>query len=183
VTRRRRPPVTVAVLVLVLAAALTSCADPTEVARPDCDDAGRLAVIAQSVPEAAYVPCVATLPAGWSFAGLDVTDAGTTIHLESDRSDRGVRIQLRDGCDTDAATPIAPRDQGVRTHHLVESVDPRFSGRFLDAFPGGCVVSSYDFERGRHVPLVAELQEAVGLRSRLELRQELRSRFGITLDP
>ncbi|HSJ44833.1 MAG TPA: hypothetical protein VK923_09150 [Euzebyales bacterium] len=36
-----------------------------------------------SVPDAAYVPCIADLPAGWSFTRLDVSDEGTTIDLES----------------------------------------------------------------------------------------------------
>ena len=178
-----RPGRGVLALGVLAGSVLPSCAPGAELAMPRCDDAGqRLAVIAQSVPESSYVPCVEGLPAGWTFEGLDVDDQGTTIHLESDRSDRPVRIELRDDCDASEATPIAPRDEGVRSHHLVRTIDPRFAGAFLDVFPGGCVVTTYDFPRGRHVPLVAELQEALGLRTRIELRQELRDRFGITLD-
>ena len=178
-TRRTRPW-GAAVVVLLLTG---SCADVEARVLPGCEDVERLAIIAQSVPDASYVPCLATLPAGWTFEGLAVSDTGTEIHLESDRSDRGVRIELRDRCDASAATPIAPRDEGVRTYQAVDSIDPRVAGRVLDVFPGGCVVTTYDFERGRHVPLVAELGQVVGLRSRIELRQEVQQRLGVTLDP
>jgi hypothetical protein len=40
----------------------------------------------------------------------------------------------------------------------------------------------HDFERGAHVPLFAELQQAAGLRSRLEVRQDVEDRFDIRLD-
>lgn len=175
-TRRR--------LATLVAAALltTSCGDVSEQVLPSCDDPSRLAILAQSVPEAAYVPCVATLPPGWSFAGLHVTDDGARIDLESDRSERPVRIRLRDRCGVAGATPIAPRDEGVRTLHAVTSITPRVAGRLLDVFPGGCIVTEYDFDRGAHVPLFAELQQAVGLRSRLEVRQEVEDRFDIRLD-
>lgn len=149
---------------------------------PRCEAGTRTAIVAQSVPGAAYVPCIAELPAGWSFEGLDAHDGGATITLESDRSDRDVHVELLASCDVSEATPIAPRDEGVRTYNLVESIDPRYAGRLVDVFPGGCVVSSYDFERGPHVALVTEMQQAVQLFSRRELRLGLEEDLGLTLD-
>jgi len=179
VTRSARAPWAAALLLLLAG----SCADVEERLLPDCTDVARLAIVAQSVPDAAYVPCVAGLPAGWTFEGIEVSDAGAELRLESDRNDRGVRVELRDRCDATDATPIAPRDEGVRTYQVIAAISPRVVGRVLDVFPGGCVITSYDFVRGRHVALVAELGQVVGLRTRLELSQELRSRLGITLDP
>jgi hypothetical protein len=166
---------------VVTVAALTGCAD--DVTMPGCDADSRLAIIAQSVPEAAYVPCISELPAGWSYDGVDVDDEGTTISLESDRADRPVNITLTGSCDVGNATPIAPSDEGTRTYQLIESIDPRYAGSFIDVFPGGCIVSSYDFERGAHVALITELQRAVDVYSRRQLRQELRADLGVSLDP
>lgn len=160
---------------------LGSCAASEEVA-PRCDATRRLAILAQSVPGASYVPCLDVLPAGWTFEGLDVGDDGATIHLESDRAEEPVAIELRRRCDATGATPIPPRDAGVRTYHAVRSLDPRVTGTFTDVFPGGCVQSTYDFDRGAHISLVAELQQVLRLRSRIELRQELRDQVGISLD-
>jgi len=173
-----------AVLVVLLGiTTVGGCTSAPGQAMPGCEPGPRLGILAQSVPDAAYVPCIAELPTGWTFEGLDVDDTGATISLVSDRADRGVEIDLVASCDVALATPIAPSDEGVRTYHLVESIDPRFAGRLLDVFPGGCVVSSYDFERGPHVALVTELQEAVSLFSRRELRQDLEADLGISLDP
>lgn len=150
---------------------------------PSCEASPRLGILAQSMPSAAYVPCVGALPTGWTFEGLDVDDDGATLSLESDRSDRGVEVRLQESCDVGDAVPISPSDEGVRTYHLVTSIDPRVAGRLIDVFPGGCVVADYDFERGPHVALVTELQAATGLFTRLELRQALEADLGITLDP
>jgi hypothetical protein len=166
----------------MLAVALTGCAGGGET-MPDCEADSRLAIIAQSAPEAAYVPCISELPTGWSYTGLDVDQDGSTISLESDRADRPVEIRLAATCDIGDATPIAPSDEGTRTYQLIESIDPRYAGSFIDVFPGGCIVSSYDFERGAHIALVTELQRTVDLYSRRLLAQELRADLGITLDP
>jgi hypothetical protein len=161
---------------------LTGCAGGTDT-MPGCDADTRLATIAQSVPGAAYVPCISELPTGWMFTGADIDQDGTTISLESDRADRPVKISLSASCTIGSATPIAPSDEGTRTYQLIESIEPRYTGSFIDVFPGGCIVSSYDFERGAHIALVTELQRAVDLFSRRQLGQELRADFGITLDP
>ena len=171
-----------AALAAVAALALTGCAAGAET-MPDCEADSRLATIAQSVPGAAYVPCIGELPTGWSFTGLEVDQDGTTISLESDRADRAVEITLSAACDVGDATPIAPSDEGTRTYQLIESIDPRYAGSFIDVFPGGCVVSSYDFERGAHIALVTELERTVDLYSRRLLGQELHAELGITLDP
>lgn len=172
-------------LVLGLAgpALLGACGTGAEELMPRCEPDTRLAILAQSVPDAAYVPCVSDLPPGWTFEGLHVDDDGAILSLESDRADRGVEVELAPSCDVREATPITPSDEGVRTYHLVESIDPRFAGQFLDVFPGGCVTSTYDFERGPHVALITEMQAAVGLFTRLELRQVVNAELGVRLDP
>ncbi len=171
------------VALVVSGVGLAGCASLPERAMPRCEADPRLAILAQSVPDAAYVPCIEALPAGWSFEGLDVTDGGARLTLTSDRADRDVRVELVPACDVAEATPIAPRDEGVRTYNLVESVDPRYAGRLFDVFPGGCVISTYDFVRGPHVALVTEMQQAIGLFSRRELRQGIDADLGVRLDP
>lgn len=163
--------------------ALGSCGLSTGGAVPRCEAGTRLAILAQSVPDAAYVPCIADLPAGWTFEGLAVDDGGATLTLESDRADRDVEVELAPSCDVTEAVPISPSDEGVRTYHVVSAIAPRYAGRLLDVFPGGCVVTRYDFERGPHVALITELQQAVDLFSRLDLRQTLDADLGVRLDP
>ncbi|HEU5084689.1 MAG TPA: hypothetical protein VFU14_15210 [Acidimicrobiales bacterium] len=183
-TLLRRPrPVRLGLALALSAGLLGSCGVSSDESVPWCEPDGRLAIMAQSVPTAAYVPCVAELPTGWSFDELAVDDDGARFTLESDRADRAVQVQLTSRCDVGEATPISPSDEGVRTYHFVTSIQPRYAGRLLDVFPGGCVVTRYDFERGPHVALVTELQAAIGLFTRLELRHALEADLGVRLDP
>jgi hypothetical protein len=167
---------------LALAALLAPGCAGADAAAPRCEPDQRLGIVAQSVPDAAYVPCVAELPPGWSFESIDVGDEGARLSLRSDRSDRDVTVELVDDCDVGSATPVAPRDEGVRTYQQVGSVSSRYAGRFYDVFAGGCVIHEFDFARGPHIALVDEMERAVQLYPRRQLRQELRAELGITLD-
>jgi hypothetical protein len=178
----RRARVLGAVVVALVTGACTAVVAPIG-PPPRCEPSPRLAIIAQSVETAAYLPCIADLPPGWSFTRLEVSDAGTTISLASDRADRAVEVELVPSCNVSGATPIEPSDEGVRTYNRVETINPRFAGRTLDVFPGGCVVTTYSFERGPHVALITELTDAVSLFSRRELRQGLEAKLGVRLDP
>ncbi len=169
-------------LVLALAVTTTSCAGRSDT-MPSCETTSRLALVAQSVPSASYVPCIAELPTGWSFDEAEVNDDGTTIWLESDRADRPIIVTLRPSCEIGDATPIEPSEEGTRTYQRVDSIDPRYAGAFIDVFPGGCVESRYDFERGPHVALITDLQRAIDVASRRQLRQDLGRELGIRLDP
>jgi hypothetical protein len=179
VTGRRVAWVAVA---LAVALGATGCGG-AETAMPRCRADQRLAIVAQSVPDAAYLPCIEGLPAGWRFESLDVDDDHTRLTLRSDRSDRPVHVSLVPRCDVGAATPIAPRDEGVRTYQLVESISPRYAGRLYDVFADGCVTYEFDFVRGPHIALIDELESMVRLYPRRELRQRLRDELGVRLDP
>jgi hypothetical protein len=162
--------------------AMAGCA-AGESTMPRCDASTTLAIIAQSVPGAAYVPCIDELPTGWSFVGAEVGHEGTTISLASDRADRQVEIVLTASCDVERSTPTAPSDVGMRTYQRIDSIDPRYAGSFIDVFPGGCIIANYDFQRGPHVVLVTQLQEAVDVLSRRQLRQALLHELDLQLDP
>jgi hypothetical protein len=167
---------------LLLAFSLAACAD-AETAAPTCDRSQRVAIVAQSVPTASFVPCIAELPAGWSVRTFAARRSGTDLVLRSDRAHDDVEVRFRRTCDVRSATPMAPRDDGVRTYVELDAVSPDYAGRMLDVFPGGCVTYEFAFERGPHITLVDDLRVAVGLQARRELRRELREDIGADLDP
>ena len=170
------------VLVLALAAPLAACSPARSAGLPRCSAVERLGLIAQAVPSASYVPCLAQLPAGWSTKGFDVRRAAMTVELVSDRAQGpAVSIRFSRRCSTAGAAPFPARTLGGRTYLRLRSLRPRFAGTLIDAFPGGCVQYRFDFVRGEHIALMAQLQSAVGFRSRVQLRQELRHRLGVEL--
>lgn len=167
---------------VVLSVVAAGC-DAPDVAAPRCEATQRTALLAQSVPGAAFVPCVDALPPGWAIDAYRVRRGGATFELSSDRTERDVVVEFAGDCDVSGATAVAPRDDGVSTYVRVGAISPRYEGEMYDSFPGGCVTYRFDFDRGPHIELTDELRDAVGLFPRRELRRELQDDLGVTLDP
>jgi hypothetical protein len=177
----KRVAATVAAIA-VAALSLVSCGT-NELAAPRCTATQRLGIVAQSVPSAAFVPCVATLPAGWHVQTFEVERARTRLSLRSDRAARPVEIVFDSACDVRGASPVAPRSTGIRSYLHVTSIDPDYRGTQFDVFPGGCLTETFVFARGPHIALIDDLRTAVDLYPRAELRALLRQKQGIRLDP
>lgn len=161
-----RPP---AVAAAVLAVAMVGCAG-AEAAAPECKPSRRLAILAQSVPTASLVPCLEGMPAGWSFAALDVDSEGSRFWLDSDRAGlRAAEIELTSTCDVSGGTEGEPEEQGTDRYRRLSSLSPRFAGSTYDVFDGGCVIYRYDFANGPHITLYQELHDAVALFPREDL--------------
>jgi hypothetical protein len=59
---------------------------PLNITSLDCDHMEPLWLMAQSVPSASLVPCVRSLPVGWSVAEVAVNDGRSVITLDHDRA-------------------------------------------------------------------------------------------------
>lgn len=172
-----------ATLLLAAAAVLTGCGSFSDTV-PACADPLRVAIIAQSVPGAAYLPCVRDLPVGWDTSGFDPSRGGTSFQLNSDRSPgQPVTVRLAGSCQTAGASPSTARAPGVLTYTRLSSISPRFTGVLYDVFPGGCVSYSFDFALGSQIALMEQFEEAVGLYPRQQLRLVLKQKLGVELDP
>lgn len=202
----RRPPVAiqlwsvrrVAVTAAVLLAALlggglvvsyarvvgSSSSTSVQPAVPRCGQPTRQALVAQSVPSAAYVPCLRTVAAGWTVTRFVSRTGGTEVSLLSDRAQgRAVVARYRRRCDVRGATPEPPRSVGGRSYLRLDQISPRYTGRWYDVFAGGCVTYDVDFERGPHIGLMDQLLGMVDLVPRRELRLQVRAELGQDLRP
>ena len=180
----RRRVLTLLLTAAVLILALPACGEQLAGPAPRCEAGQRLAIVAQSVPDSAYMPCVAGLKPGWSTGGLDVRRGRTRFSMVSDRaSGRPVIVTLAPSCDVSNATPAAPRAAGARTYISLRSISPRYAGTVFDVFAGGCVSYRFNFARGPHITLMDEMQSGLGLYSRRQLQLELHHQFGVELDP
>ena len=171
-------------LALLLVLAVTGCGLTAGTATPGCGDVERLALVAQSVPTAAYLPCLESLPQGWRTTAFDAADGSTRMSLLSDRAKgRAVRVELVSRCDVTGASPSAPRAEGVRSYLRLTGLSPTYDGTMYDVFPGGCVRYRFAFPRGPHIALMEELASAVGLVRRGDLRIDVRDEVAVELDP
>jgi hypothetical protein len=173
----------VVLVTLGAAVILAGCATSASTV-PGCGDPLRLAIVAQSVPGASYLPCLRDLRPGWTAAGFDASQAGTSFLLESDRSPgRPVTVRLTGSCRISGASPSPSRAPGVLTYTRLESIRPRFTGHLYDVFPGGCVTYTFDFSHGSQIALTEEFEAAVGLYPRQQLRLVLKRKLGVELNP
>jgi hypothetical protein len=166
-------------MAVVLVAGTSSCGG-TSLLRPDCDDAvpDTLATIAQSVPSATLVPCIATLPPGWTFQDLDVDQDGTTMVLDSDRGgSSALTVSLLESCDTSEADQIPSDEEGAERYERVRTVSPTYSGARYYLFPGGCVRYDFELESERVSGLLNEASLMLGFTTREELRQRVAERL------
>ena len=170
-------------MTLGAAAAITGCASFGG-AVPGCGDPLRLAIVAQSVPSASYLPCLSDLPQGWDASGFNPTQASTSFLLNSDRSPgQPVTVRLTATCDVSGASPSPSRAPGVLTYTRLGSISPRFAGTLYDMFPGGCISYRFDFAPGSQIALVEQFEDAVGLYPRQQLRLVLKQKLGVELSP
>jgi hypothetical protein len=179
--RRTRHALAIVFLAVVAASATTGCSE-LQGAAPRCDEIKRLAIVAQSVATAAYVPCVTTLRPGWESVEFDARSGRARFDLVSDRDrDHPVVVELHATCDVASGAATTPRADGTRTYVQLRSVSPRYAGRLSDVFAGGCVTYEFDFARGPHIALIDDFESAVTLLSRRDLALALRRSYDIEL--
>jgi tRNA A-37 threonylcarbamoyl transferase component Bud32 len=159
---------------------------PLYVGNVSCADLEPLLLEAQSVPSASMVPCVRTLPTGWSLARATVNDGRTVLTLNNDRAGPDAMVvRLTSGCDTRGATQVPSDRPETRRYVLVEGVSPQFLATRFDVFPGRCDATRFSAPAERRAELTTEATLLLDFTTRQALQQALdqRSNGRLRLDP
>jgi hypothetical protein len=148
--------------------------------------ANGVVLMAQSVPSAAWVPCLEVMPLGWRLAGLDADESSARFWLDSDRDGvHALEVRLTASCDTTEATEIPSEREGMRRWERVSQVTPQFVGTRHYVFEGGCVSVHFRLSgENRSEPLGVATQ-GVGAVSRDQVRAAVRDQTDgrLELDP
>jgi hypothetical protein len=161
-------------LLAVVASFAGGCAGMLPATTPNCDTgehADILILEAQSVPSAQQVPCVSSLPIGWSLREFHASDEGTTFYLDSDRAGfRAVKVALREDCNVGDASEVPSDSPGTQQYEAIDTLEERYSGTRYYLFEGGCVTYDFDFTGDGRTELAREVSLALEFipRSRLE---------------
>ena len=150
---------------------------------PTCDHGDVLILMAQSVPSAAYIPCITEFPVGWTFGGERIDSQASEFWLDSDRAGyNAVTVTLARRCDTSGAVevPVEPDEAGTTRYESPESLRPSYIADRFYRFPGGCVTYHFAFQPGASFVQALEATSALTFFSR-ELGVRLLKRDGITL--
>src|SRR6266568_917891 len=159
---------------------------PLQIDNLGCTHLEPLWLEAQSVPSATLVPCLRSLPVGWTLANVAVNDGRSVITLDNDRAGAAVMVvRLTAGCDLRGATPVLSAQPGLVRYVLVERTVPQFSATHFDVFAGGCITTRLTVPAERRAELITESAQLLGFTTRQALQQALqqRSHGRLHLDP
>ncbi len=119
--------------------------------------------MAQSVPTAAYVPCISKFPAGWTFGGQRIRNDRSEFWLDSDRAGpAAVKVFLTRACDLSGAVEVNPEPGEPPMRRYQEpNLPPTFQGNRYYVFPGGCVTYRFSFSQGAKSAQALEAIEAL----------------------
>jgi hypothetical protein len=191
----RRIGIWAAILALVVLATLNrqflfnnedAVQTPLMVDNVGCRDLEPLWLMAQSVPSASLVPCVRSLPVGWSVAQVAVNNGRSLITLDHDRAGGAALVlRLTAACDPSGAVEGPSPTAGVRHYQRIESRAGQFAATWYDQFPGGCVTTRLHLTDDPNGEFAGQAPHVLGFTTRAALQQALseRSHGRLQLDP
>jgi tRNA A-37 threonylcarbamoyl transferase component Bud32 len=151
---------------------------------PDCGTGEQVVLIAQAVPSATQVPCLAALPAGWALGDVDIERYEASFSLDSDQAgERAVEamLQPRDRCELDGAVPTPSDEVGTERLERPDQLAPGLRTTRFYLFPGGCVTYRFDFADDAGPELIFDVEQALGFVPRVVLADDVRDETGLTL--
>jgi hypothetical protein len=143
-------------------------------------------LMAQSVPTAKLLPCVRTLPVGWSYTILDARSGSATFWLDSDRDGtRAAAVSLRPRCAVGGATEVPSEQAGTRRFEKVTRVTPGYAGDRYYTFAGGCITYRFNLRGTTRGQPLAGIAAGVGFVTRSAVAREVANATDhrLTLDP
>jgi len=150
---------TLRVVVAIAVVALVGCTAP-ENAQPDCQPGPPTTLMAESVPTAAFIPCVRELPSGWAFEGFEANERAASFTLESDATGGSVEVVLQRRCTTADQQPMSSRRARIRQW---QSRSAEGSTTVWTAvFDGGCARTRIDLPSGSTEDTAASVRAAIG---------------------
>ena len=163
---------------------------------PDCGTGHTMILAAQAVPSAAFLPCIAALPSGWTTVNDEIVSGRASFGLDSGSLAGGggvqfvlgpsgqlqtVTITLTATCDIAGARQIPSGQPGMRRFERPPSLGPGYSDIRYDVFPGGCVTYRFVLGPGASPVLATTVGSAVAFIPRSELVGYVRGTEGLAL--
>jgi membrane-associated phospholipid phosphatase len=152
--------------------------------KPTCGTGKVMIVMAQAVPSATAVPCVASLPAGWTVGGVRVSRGEGRFWLDSDQAgEHAVDVTLRapSACDLTGSHEVASDEPGARRFERPTQLPPGLRSIRMYVVDGGCVIYRFAFDRETTASAIGVLDAGLGFQPRAALVEEIRSRSGLSL--
>jgi tRNA A-37 threonylcarbamoyl transferase component Bud32 len=149
---------------------------------PDCGLDHTMILAAQAVPSAAFLPCIAALPSGWTAGDPEIASGKASFALNPGQAGlQTVTITLTATCDTAGAQQIPSDQPGMRRFERPLSLVPKYSDVRYYTFPGGCATYQFAFAPGASPVLATTVDTAVAFMPRSALVSYIRRTEGLAL--
>jgi hypothetical protein len=151
---------------------------------PSCGTGKVMLIMAQSVPTATAVPCVAALPAGWSVGGVRAKRDFGQFWLNSDKAGRRaleVTVRPQGKCSLDGATEVTSDEPGMRRFELPSRLPPGLQTVRTYLTDGECVTYRFSFSGDTNASVILVLDAALAFQPRVDLVREIERRSGLKL--
>lgn len=146
---------------------LLACGAP-ENAQPSCRSEPPTILMAESVPGAALIPCVRTVPEGWTYDTFEANDAAATFSLQEADGDGVLLVELRGSCDTAGSPKRVPGFPDVQRYRSLEADGAHTV--WTSTFPGGCSRVDLTFPVAPPSSDVARIERSISFIPRTELQ-------------
>jgi hypothetical protein len=146
---------------------------------PSCGTDNVMVLMAQSVPTATSLPCLAALPAGWELGGLAVKRGESRFWLDSDLAGQGavtVTLLPPSGCRTDEAVEVLSDEPDMQRFEQPERLPPELRTTRYYTFAGGCVTYEFDFGAEADTDLLFAADSALAFQARRPLVEAVADR-------
>jgi membrane-associated phospholipid phosphatase/tRNA A-37 threonylcarbamoyl transferase component Bud32 len=154
-------------------------ATPLYIGNLACSDLEPQWLEAQSVPSASLMPCLRSLPAGWTLSNATVNNGRSVLTLDNDRAGIGAMvIRLAATCDPAGASQVPSDQPGTRRLMLIHDLAPTFSATRFDVFTGGCVTTQLTAPVASRAEITSEASLILGYTTRKTLQEALEQRSG-----
>jgi tRNA A-37 threonylcarbamoyl transferase component Bud32 len=152
------------------------------VGAPECGTGQTMILAAQAVPSATRLPCIASLPTGWSFETGFVHSDRARFTLGIDKvGSSAVEFTLTPACDVSATEGIESDEPGTQWYERHTGSTARYSELRMYRFEGGCVSYRFSFPAGSGAALVLDAEQALDFEHRAALVGFVERQEGLAL--
>ncbi|HEY0517847.1 MAG TPA: phosphatase PAP2 family protein [Ilumatobacteraceae bacterium] len=152
--------------------------------KPSCGTEKVMILMAQSVPTAPEVPCVASLPAGWSFGSARISRGEGQFWLNSDQAGgHALEVTLRpeDKCSLEGASEVTSDEPGLRRFERPIQLPPDLRAVRMYVTHGECVTYEFQFHGDANASAIVVLDAALGFQHRADLVAVVDRQTGLSL--
>jgi hypothetical protein len=147
------------------------------------DDVSAVVLMAQAVPSASWLPCIASLRVGFGFDRLDTHDGRGHFWLKSGHDgDHAIGVTLTRRCDVHGAVEQASRHIGISRYARVDSTGSKYAGEWYYRFAGGCITYQFNLHSKAGDESIAAISAGLDFVSRDTVRRWVREHSDGRLD-